>query len=117
MYLSEIIQRCSELQYITLYHGFPQNFCGFFDNIVAIAQEDPGTLRLRRSRAGQDRCVLPRYLYQPSPEIPGRGGAQVTLVMVLPQRGHRLPPEAQVVPQWEHCEQVPVRTGFTGPQA
>ena len=38
------------------------------------------------------------------------------LVIVLPQRGHRLPPPAQVVPQLLHWLTRAGRTGLTGPQ-
>ena len=39
------------------------------------------------------------------------------LVIVLPQRGQRLPLPAQVVPQFEHWEQHAVFVDFTLPQA
>ena len=44
--------------------------------------------------------------------------AQLTLVMVQPQRGHSEPcPERQVVPQWEQVEAVAAFPALTQPQA
>ena len=72
--------------------------------------------RLCQRFGGRQFCLPRIYINRSGPQS-GGNGSQVTLVIVEPQRGQRLPPERQVVPQLEHWEQVPVRTGFTGPQA
>ena len=71
------------------------------------------------SRGGETACSPGRQAPRFTPAITTQRGnrGQLRLLIALPQRGQRVLPPAQVVPQLEHWDVRAGRTGFTGPQA